>query len=289
MRADKRYLGQPGEFWAAVRTLSEEIGYTRTLRKTANQPKRSSILVPTIVELQSALAKRGLDFSFVCSVDGTPTALGRKLLAYFKFRASVLNDIVRPMLMNCDEARTEFLRLKKELAPRCPLPMNKQKGTKKQHAFLTCIVNMLLEANLAGMSCDYDPRNLTTFVRDRKPLRTLSRRVDGAFPGTVNPVALWEIKEYYYTTTFGSRVADGVYESLLDGMELSELRDATGTHVDHVLFVDDYFTWWECGRSYLCRMIDMLHMGFVDEVVFGREALTRVPELAAEWHRVAHS
>ena len=37
------------------------------------------------------------------------------------------------------------------------------------------------------------------------------------------------------------------------------------------------------GRSYLCRMIDMLHMGFVDEVVFGREVLTRLPELVAEW------
>ena len=32
-------------------------------------------------------------------------------------------------------------------------------------------------------------------------------------------MALWEIKEYYYTTTFGSRVADGVYETLLDGLE----------------------------------------------------------------------
>ena len=46
---------------------------------------------------------------------------------------------------------------------------------------------------------------------------------------------------------------------------------------------DDYFTWWECGRSYLCRMIDMLHMGYVDEIVFGREVLTRLPELALEW------
>jgi len=30
---------------------------------------------------------------------------------------------------------------------------------------------------------------------------------------------------YYYTTTFGSRVEDGVYETLLDGMELEELRE----------------------------------------------------------------
>lgn len=56
------------------------------------------------------------------------------------------------------------------------------------------------------------------------PLRTLSRRVDGAFTRVVNPIAIWEIKEYYYSEeNFGSRIADSVYESQLDGMELDEL------------------------------------------------------------------
>ena len=67
------------------------------------------------------------------------------------------------------------------------------------------------------------------------PLRTLSRRVDGALPSVVNPIAIWEIKEYYYTTTFGSRVADGVYESLLDGMELRELSNAGHRKIYHML------------------------------------------------------
>ena len=97
--------------------------------------------------------------------------------------------------------------------------------------------------------------------------------MDGAFPGTINPIAVWEIKEYYYTTTFGSRVADGVYESLLDGMELEELLEHEQIEVKHYLMVDDYFTWWDCGRSYLCRIIDMLHMGYVDEVLFGNEVI----------------
>jgi hypothetical protein len=47
--------------------------------------------------------------------------------------------------------------------------------------------------------------------------------------------------------------------------------------------IDDYFTWWMCGRSYLCRMIDMLHMGYVDEVLFGSEVTKRLPGLAKEW------
>ena len=122
--------------------------------------------------------------------------------------------------------------------------MNKQKGTKKAPAYLTCLVNMLIEANSADYNCDYDPRELTTITLNNAPLRTLSRRVDGCFPATVNPVAVWEIKEYYYTTTFGSRVADGVYESLLDGMELEELLESEKIDVKHYLIVDAHYTWW---------------------------------------------
>ena len=68
---------------------------------------------------------------------------------------------------------------------------------------------------------------------------------------------MWEVKEYYYTTTFGSRVADGVYESLLDGMEIEELREHEQINVLHYLMVDSHYTWWECGRSYLCRLVEM--------------------------------
>jgi hypothetical protein len=161
--------------------------------------------------------------------------------------------------------------------------MNKQKGDKRAPAYLTGIINMLIEAGAQGQACDYDPHELTTVTRNGAPLRTLARRVDGAFPSSVNPVAIWEVKEYYYTTTFGSRVADGVYETLLDGMELEELREHEKIEIKHVLMVDDYFTWWECGRSYLCRIIDMLHMGYVDEVLFGYEVIERLPAVVAEW------
>lgn len=215
--------------------------------------------------------------------DDSLTDFGKLLFKYFEFRADVLNNSVQKQLMRKDDAEKEFKRIKKQWQKKCPLPMNKQTGAKKNHAFLTGMVNMLVEANIGDISCDYDPRSLTTITHDSMPLRTLSRRVDGAFPSVVDPIAIWEVKEYYYTTTFGSRVADGVYETLLDGMELEELEFAAQRKVQHVLFIDDYFTWWECGRSYLCRMIDMLHMGYVDEIVFGREVLTCLPELAQGW------
>ncbi len=121
------------------------------------------------------------------------------------------------------------------------------------------------------------------------PVRTLARRVDGTFPSVINPIALWEVKEYYHTTTFGSRVADGVYETLLDGMELEELKASEGIHIRHYLFLDSEFTWWQCGRSYLCRVIDMMHMGYVDEVIFGREIVERLPALIGEWIKAARA
>ncbi len=154
---------------------------------------------------------------------------------------------------------------------------------KKDFAFFTGIVNMLIEANAEGNSCDFNPMELTAIANNDFPIRTLSRRVDGAFPTVINPIAIWEIKEYYYTKTFGSRVADGIYETMLDGYELKEAKENINNKIKHYLMVDDYFTWWMLGRSYLCRIVDLLHMGFIDEVLFGNEVIDRVPVLVREW------
>ena len=144
---------------------------------------------------------------------------------------------------------------------------------------------MVIEANAGGTECDYNPRALTTVTQGGALPQTLSRWLDGAFPSAVNSIAVWESKEYYYTTTFGSRVADGVYETLVDGMELEELRVSGGISVMHYRMVDDHYTWWDCGRSYLCRIVDMLHTGYVDEVLFGSEVVERFPAIVKKWVR----
>jgi hypothetical protein len=281
VRADDRFLSQPREFWANVRLISEQVGYTE---RAGGQ---KAIKVPTVAEIRDAFAKLGLHPRRIVGATHYPSELGADLLAYYEHRANVLNDQVRPMLMDKDEAATTFDSLFGRLSPKVPIPMNKQKGSKRAPAFLTGIVNMLIEQHAEGLPCNYDPRTLTSITRNGMPLRTLARRIDGAFTTVVDPIAVWEIKEYYYTTTFGSRVADGVYETLLDGFELQELRQNEGIHVGHYLIVDDRYTWWDCGRSYLCRIIDMLHMGVLDEAIFGREALDRLPLLVKEWVNVA--
>jgi len=275
MRPDENFVNLPKPFWANVRLISQEIGYSVR--------GRGQIKIPTWDEIKVAYGKLSLESGHLLNSRGKATRFGSLLLDYFRYRSDVLENYVKPLLMNASDAKALFEQLFEELRPTCPIPMNKQRGDKRAPAFFTSIINMLIESNAGGRSCDYDPRVLTTVTKARMPLRTLARRVDGAFPSALDPVAVWEIKEYYYTTTFGSRVADGVYETLLDGMEIEELAVKEGADVKHYLMVDAYYTWWDGGRSYLCRIVDMLHMGYVDEVLFGREVVDRLPQLVTEW------
>lgn len=278
MKANKLFLSQPKAFWANVRTISQGVGYTQRMQ--------GQIKIPTVAEIKKVYASLDLKTEHILDSSDKPTQAGKLLFDYFQYRADILNKEIKPLLMDAPEAEKLFDGLHKKLKPTCPIPMNKQKGDMRKPAFLTGMVNMIIAENADGIECDYDPRSLTTVTVNGSPVRTLARRVDGAFPSTTNPIAVWEIKEYYYTTTFGSRVADGIYETLLDGMELEELKNSENIDVKHYLMVDSHYTWWECGRSYLCRIIDMLHMGYVDEVFFGREVISGLPDVVKEWVKI---
>ena len=162
----------------------------------------------------------------------------------------------------------------------------------KQINFFSAIINILTEKTIKNydnlilsgeIGFDDDPRELVHILdRNNNIQGSTSRRYDGAYPSTINPLAVWEIKEYYYATTFGSRIADGVYETQLDGYEFRDIEEDTGRHIEHIFFIDGYKTWWTQGKSYLCRIIDALNRGLVDEVIVGREAITRWPELLKE-------
>ena len=281
MKPNNAFLNLPKNFWASIRLISQEAGYTQ---KTTGQIK-----VPANDEINSKLEKFDINFYRLREQNTDSGNIGELLQDYFSYRADILNTYVETRLMNVAKAKKIFKKFFDDLKPSCPIPMNKQKGKMKTPAYLTGLVNMLVEANSNGLPCDYDPHQLTIITKDDLPVRTFARRVDGAFPSCVNPIAIWEIKEYYHTTTFGSRVADGVYESLLDGLELEELRKHEGINIKHYLIVDAHDTWWKQGKSYLCRIIDMLHMGYIDEVLFGYEVIERLPNLVKEWVEIYQS
>jgi hypothetical protein len=215
--------------------------------------------------------------------DNSPTEFGQLLLDYFDYRAKALNEHVYHNLMDEDEAKSLFDALCIKHNPTCEIPMNKQSGAKSAPNYYTGIINIVLEANIGKYSINYSAKELTAFTLKKVPYRSLSRRVDGSFPSVINPIALWEVKEYYYTKTFGSRVADGVYETQLDGLELKEIRETLDRPIYHYLMVDSKFTWWKQGKSYLCRIFDMMHMGLVTEAIFGKEVIDRIPIITKQW------
>lgn len=178
MKANKDYLNLGKEFWANIRTISQKVGY---VIRGKNQIK-----VPTIQEIIDVYKASNLNHIFIYK-DKSLTEFGKKIINYYEYRADLLNNKIEPLLMDVKEAKKEYHRLKKNYKPTRNQPMNKQKGEKKSRAFFTCIINMILENKLKKFPCDYDPRELTTITRDNFPLRTFSRRVDGAFPGVINP------------------------------------------------------------------------------------------------------
>ncbi len=279
MLPNPKYLNLNPEFWANIKLLNQRLGYTR--RKSKSFPN-GGFVVPSINDVLKVFEEEGLNPAKIIANEKF-TEFGKSIESYMIYRGNILTSRVEPNLMNKDQAHKLFYEMKSKLDPQCPLPMNKQTGDKKDHSFLTGLVNMIIEKNKGELPCDYDPKELTAITKNKFPVRTLSRRVDGAFPTVIDPIAIWEIKEYYYTTTFGSRVADGVYETQLDGWELWEAEINLGRKIDHYLIVDDHFTWWIKGRSYLCRIIDSMHMGLVTEVLFGREVVERLPKIVNSW------
>lgn len=280
MKPNERFNNLSLEFWANIKLLNQRLGYSS--RRSKNN-LIGGFVIPTKEQIINTFKSEGLNWSKLIDDKNEFTAFGQLIIDYMTFRGSILTDFVQHQLMSQSEAKELFNSTMKRLNPKIPLPFNKQKNEKRDHAYLTGIVNMLINEHKGDFSCDFDPKELTALTHKGYPIRTLSRRVDGAFPTIINPISIWEIKEYYYTTTFGSRVADGVYETQLDGWELWETKNSLDRKIHHYLIVDDKPTWWQKGKSYLCRLIDSMHMGLVDEVIFGREVIIRIPELVEEW------
>lgn len=234
MQAFNEFIHKDASFWAFIKFISETLGYT--------ERSQGIVKAYTVAELQSLCRKYNVNTDFQTINDA---------VMYSEMRAELLNNFAEPSLMNAETACAEF----ENLLPtyerehlHSALPMNKQKGAMRQVNYFTAIINILTEltvreitGNCAEIGFDCDPRGLT-FIWDENNniIGASSRRFDGAFPSINSPLIVWEIKEYYYATTFGSRVADGVYETQLDGFEFKELYDRTGRKVFHVLFRSVY-------------------------------------------------
>ena len=267
------------EFWSFIRYASEKLGYSPKSRSKTKSRSNKKVLKRYSKNEIILLAKQQNLSEFLVN----------KAYEYLNYRAEILENHSK-LLMNKEEARDKFTDLVKKykinLDPensQVPLPLNKQKGDKRHFAYFSCIVN-ILTYSVKRKNFEGAPKKLVVIKdENNKLVMTLSRRIDGAYPNLDTPIAIWEIKEFYSTTTFGSRVADGIYETSLDGYELKEILPFLNKKIEHYLLIDGYSTWWEQGRSYLCRLVDILHIGLVDEVIFGSEVFDRWPQIVSKW------
>lgn len=280
MKANERFLNKNSSFWAYAKLLSEQLGYSKR--------GKDQVLYYTYPQAKEKLEQLNINVN-------EPLLL--EVLEYLEYRSITLNNH-KLKLMNVDQAREKFKQIQvihNDNNFVSAQPFNKQSGLKKDFAYFTCMINTITEFTIRSfckennlqygydLSFDSDPKSLSyTTNHNQDLLSIMSRRFDGALPSTKNPIVIWEIKEYYYTTTFGSRIADGVYETQLDGYEIKNIREENDRNIYHIYFIDAYHTWWGKGKSYLCRIVDMLHMGLVDEVLFGNEIFQEWPDSLKE-------
>src|SRR4051794_7191500 len=102
MRPNPLFQGLDKSFWAHIRSLSQELGYTARTTGTIKVPSLSEIL-------KTMRALELLDDHLV--KDGNPTEFAEKVLAYFEFRANILNNTVQHQLMDVTAAKAMYDRL----------------------------------------------------------------------------------------------------------------------------------------------------------------------------------
>lgn len=155
MKAHSEFLNEDKNFWAYVRLISQEAGYT----------KHKKIKIPTEDNILEILEKFDLHDKKLFSKSQAINTFKKRLTNYFTQRANDLNNFVEPLLMDSDEAKLNFEKLYNLKEYKCKIPMNKQKGEKKNFAYFTGIINMIIENNINHMPCDFDPRRLTIFTK----------------------------------------------------------------------------------------------------------------------------
>jgi hypothetical protein len=163
------FRNESQEFWAVVKLTSQLLGFS--VRKTNARASRVKTYTPD--DLVRTLHARGLDPS-------DHSDMVEHVASYSVERARLMEEIVRPNLMDRDEARTLFMEISDDDDfPAELISMNKQTGDKRHEAYLASVVNILTWRTLIEHHheavFDYNPRGPLTFSHDGMPLRTLFR------------------------------------------------------------------------------------------------------------------
>ncbi len=173
----------------------------------------------------------------------------------------------------------------KEIFPFGP-QFNKQSGDMSHELYISSLVGLIFLDKLLNNGkfngFDYDPGKYNIFTKqDTTPLLSMTRRMDGAYPTSVNPNFVWEVKEYFDNKTYGSRVNDSIFETNLSGFECNLLKELKPGHeLNHFIFLDGFYCFKKMGQALLLRYIDSFFQGLVDDIIVGTDVNNYWPDIS---------
>jgi hypothetical protein len=253
MKTDRwRQLGWEHPVWELVRyylsitTKEERESFLRTL-KTESAAKVGKINL----KLEGDVAK--------------------SLLRYLDFRSSLWR--VADKLLRTEEEATSYCKKAFNELPK--ITQTKNQDHHQSSKAMVLATTRLAESicTEVGMAVESNPQRRCVWVAEEQ-LHVTARNLDGAIPGLVDPFLVWEIKEYWGTTSGGSKMSDAVYECALVGRELRDFEKRTKLHVDHAVLLDGKAQ-WTSRKSDLLRFYDLYYQGLIDLLVVGQEIETK--------------
>lgn len=204
--------------------------------------------------------------------------VARLLLDYLDFR-STLWDTGNRLLRTEDQA-TAYCRKKFNEVPKTAQTKNQEHHQSSKAMVLTTTRLAESVCTELGVTIDPSPQRRCVWVANEQ-LHVTARNLDGAIPGLVDPFLVWEIKEYWGTTSGGSKMSDAVYECALVGRELRDFEKRSKLHVEHAVLLDGKAQ-WTARKSDLLRFYDLYCQGLIDIIIVGREVET-------EWQQFVKS
>ncbi len=98
MKANPKFLQHDKQFWANVRTIGQELGYTRN----------GQVRVYHVDDLKLAMTRGHLKTDHFFDPSGRTSELAAGLIEYFTYQAEILNNYVEPRLMDASRAEDLF-------------------------------------------------------------------------------------------------------------------------------------------------------------------------------------
>lgn len=255
-------------FWHALRMLADQL---------AGKRKYADMISPSEIMTLLRKAKTPAADALALYLDERGDAL-EDLSAYWTKRREV-SDAAFALLRTESEAKEDYAAISDQVLQSYGVQLA---GYHKSPKVLVNTVDAVIysECEEADVSVNTDPQSRATLVSDQH-IWVSPRRLDGALPDLLNPVALWEIKEYWGKTNGGSKMSDAIYELNLVGLELRMFEEEFGIHVNHYAILDGREQ-WQSRKSDFRRAVDLLYMGLLDELVVGRAVLTEWPRIVRE-------